>query len=200
MLVSTATSLTPSSGPNPSNATQPLTFTASVSGGIPNGETVTLLDFSNNNAVVAAGTLSNGSVALTVPAGTLLAGTHNLVASYGGDSKFAASQSAAYAQTIQVVVTNVQINGNLPGLLGAQRSMVDSIVYSFSEAVNLSGAAATIAVHSSQSGTAPTLTWTALNPNSDGSAANGRRASAEPASSATPLPTGCTTSRSPPRP
>jgi hypothetical protein len=47
--------------------------------------------------------------------------------------------------------------------------MVESIVYSFSEAVNLSGAAATIAVHSGQSGTVPTLTWTAINPNSDGS-------------------------------
>jgi hypothetical protein len=32
------------------------------------------------------------------------------------------------------------------------------------------GAAATIVVHSGQSGTVPTLTWSAINPNSDGSA------------------------------
>jgi hypothetical protein len=68
-----------------------------------------------------------------------------------------------------VVVTSAHVSGNLPSLIGVQRSMVDSIVYSFSEAVNLSGAVATIAVHSGQSGTAPTLIWTAISPSSDGS-------------------------------
>jgi hypothetical protein len=49
--------------------------------------------------------------------------------------------------------------------------MVDSIVYTFSEAVNLAAAGAfSIAVHGGQAGTAPTLVWTALNPNADGSA------------------------------
>ena len=168
-LAATTTTLTPQ-GSGTSNATQPLTFSATVTGGVPDGETITLEDASQNNAVVATATLSGGSAILSVPAGILLAGTHNLIAIYSGDANFAASQSSAYAQTIQVVVTNVQINGNLPSLLGVQRSMVDSIVYTFSEAVNLSGAAATIAVHSGQSGTAPTLTWTAMNPNSDGSA------------------------------
>ena len=141
-----------SGGVNPSNAAQPLSFTATVVGGVPDGETVTLEDASNKNTVVATSTLGGGSATLTVPAGTLLAGTHNLIAIYGGDANFAASQSSAYSQTIQVVVTTVQVNGNLSSLLGVQRSMVDSIVYSFSEPVNISGAAATIAVHSGQSG------------------------------------------------
>jgi hypothetical protein len=150
-----------------------------VSGGVPNGETVTLEDTSNGNRVVASGTLSDGSATLTVPAGTLLAGTHNLIAVYSGDATFAPSQSSPYPQTVQVVVTSVVINGNNPNGLytaagqpanGVQRSMVESIVYSFSEAVNISGAAATIAVHSGQPGTAPTLNWTAIHPNSDGSA------------------------------
>ena len=71
---------------------------------------------------------------------------------------------------MQVVVTNVQVNGSLPSLVGAQRSMVDSILYTFSEPVNISGAAATLAIHSGQSGTFPTsLTWTAIDPHSDGS-------------------------------
>jgi hypothetical protein len=48
--------------------------------------------------------------------------------------------------------------------------MVDSIVYTFSEAVNLAATGAFgIAVHSGQTGTAPTLSWMALNPKSDGS-------------------------------
>jgi hypothetical protein len=63
----------------------------------------------------------------------------------------------------------VVVNGNNAALAGVQRSMVDSIVYTFSEPVNVKGAAATIAVHVGQLGTAPTLTWTAINPNSDGS-------------------------------
>jgi hypothetical protein len=166
---STSVALTLTTGPNPSNATQPLTFTASVSGGVPDGDTVTLEDTSNGNKVVATGTLSGGSATLTVPAGTLLAGTHNLVAVYGGDANFSPSQSSAHAQTVQVVVTNVQLNGNVPSLVGVQRSMVDSIVYNFSEAVKISGAAATIAVHSGQPGAVPTLIWTSINPNSDGS-------------------------------
>ena len=161
--------LTPT-GPNPSNAMQPLSFTATVSGGAADGELVTLEDASNKNAVIATGTLSGGSVTLTVPAGTLLAGTHQLVAVYGGDINLAASQSAALAQVVQVVVTSVKVNGNNSALVGVQRSMVDSIVYTFSEAVNVAAANAFgIALHAGQSGTLPTLNWVALNPNTDGS-------------------------------
>ena len=39
-------------------------------------------------------------------------------------------------------VSGVVINGNLPALAGAQRSMVDSIVYTFSQAVKITGASA----------------------------------------------------------
>ena len=98
-------SLTLSSGPNPSNATQSLVFTAAVGGGVPNGETISLEDTNSNNKVLATGATSGGAATLTAPAGTLLAGTHNLIAVYGGDANFAASQSAPYAQTVQVTVT-----------------------------------------------------------------------------------------------
>ena len=155
LAANTAISLRPS-GPDPSTSNRPLTFTATVQPTIPSpptlpdGETV-MLDDANHNTVVATGTISGGSATLTVPAGTLLAGTHNLIAVYGGDANFAASESAPYRQTVQVVVTKAQVNGNLSSLVGTQRSMVDSILYTFSEPVNISGAAATLAIHSGQS-------------------------------------------------
>jgi hypothetical protein len=157
-------------GPNPSNAAQPLIFTASLSGGVPDGEMLTLEDASNHNAVVASGKLSNGSATLAVSAGVLLAGTHNLIAVYAGNAHFASSQSAPFTQTVQVAVTKVQVNGNVSALVGAQRSMVNSILYTFSEPVNIGIDAATIAIRSGQSGTLPTsLIWTAINPSADGS-------------------------------
>jgi hypothetical protein len=158
-------------GSSTSNATQALSYTAAITGGVPNGETVLLEDASNNDTVIATAQTSNGSATFSVPAGTLLAGTHNLIAVYGGDSTYASSTSSAVTQIVQVVVTAVQINGNLAGLVGAQRSVVDSIVYTFSEAVNIGASAFAIAVHPGQSGTVPTLSWTALNPNTDGSSA-----------------------------
>ena len=169
LVPNSAVTLVATTGSNPSSSSQPLVFTATVTGGVPDGETVTLVDAGNNNVVEATGSLSGGSTRLTIPAGTLLAGTHNLVAVYGGDANFAASESASYAQVVQVAVTVVTANGNLPTLAGVQRSMVDSIVYTFSEAVNVGANAFDIAVHSGQSGTAPTLNWAALNPNVDGS-------------------------------
>ena len=71
-LTATTTTLTANQSTT-SNATQALSFTATVSGGVPNGETVTLEDASNSDAVVATGSTTggNGTVNFTVPAGTL---------------------------------------------------------------------------------------------------------------------------------
>jgi hypothetical protein len=66
-------------------------------------------------------------------------------------------------------VVSATVNGNLPSLAGAQRSMVDSMLYTFSEPVTLDpGDAFGIAVPSGQSGTAPTLGWTAISPDASG--------------------------------
>jgi fibronectin type 3 domain-containing protein len=162
----TSTTLT-AQGPNPSNASQSLTFTVAVGGGVPDGETVTLKDSSNDNKVVATGTLTAGTAALTASAGTLLAGTHNLVAVYGGDASLGGSQSAAVAQVVQVAVMGVVINGDNPnglftaagqGTNGKQRSMVEDIVYTFSEAVTIpdANAAFTVLVAGPAGGTVPT--------------------------------------------
>jgi uncharacterized delta-60 repeat protein len=158
-------------GPNPSDPNQTLTFTATLAGGVADGETVTLVDTSNNNAAVAAGTLAGGSATLTVPAGTLAVGTHNLIAAFGGDGNFAASQSAAYAQVIQAapptLVGAPVVNGDDPNGLftaagqpanGKQRSMVEDIVYTFNEPVTIpdANAAFTVLVAGPGGGVVPT--------------------------------------------
>jgi uncharacterized repeat protein (TIGR03803 family) len=157
---------------NTTDGSAPLNFTATIAGGAPDGENVYLEDASNKDAVVAQAALSGGAASLTIPAGTLAAGPHNLIAVYGGDANFAACESAPYVQNIQtaqVAVTGVTINGNLPLLGGPQRSMVDSIVYTFSAAVNMGANAFSIAVHAGQTGTVPSPAWAAINPNGDGS-------------------------------
>ncbi|HEY2588598.1 MAG TPA: choice-of-anchor tandem repeat GloVer-containing protein, partial [Tepidisphaeraceae bacterium] len=100
LAVNSAIALALTGGSNPSTSNQSLTYTARISGGVPDGETVTLVDASNNNASVATGTLSGGTATLTVLADTLSPGTHNLIAAYAGDANFAASESIAYAQVV----------------------------------------------------------------------------------------------------
>jgi uncharacterized repeat protein (TIGR03803 family) len=100
LTANTAVSLSLTSGTSPSTFVQPLTFTVSVSGGVPDGQVVTLIDASNVGAVVATGTLVGGSATLLIPGGTLSAGTHQLIAVYAGDTTHAASESAPLLQTI----------------------------------------------------------------------------------------------------
>jgi uncharacterized delta-60 repeat protein len=173
----TAVTLT-AQGRNPSTATEPLTFTATITGGVPDGEAVSLVDASNGNAVVATGTLSGGSATLNVPAGALSIGTHTLIAGYGGDANFAASESAAYSQVVQVAPPSLVgapvINGDNPNGLftapgqprpGVQRSMVEDIVYTFDQPVTMldANAAFTVVGIGAHAGSAPaTLLATAV--------------------------------------
>jgi hypothetical protein len=64
--------------------------------------TVTFLD---GTTQLGSGPVSNGSVAFT-PTSTLTAGTHSLTASYGGDTKFAASTSSAATLTVNAAPTS----------------------------------------------------------------------------------------------
>ena len=116
---SSTVTISANNGPNPSDATQSVSLAVAITGPIPDGETVTLKDGSNGNVVVGSGTLSGGLVTITIPVGTIFAGTHNLFAVYAGDANFTGSQSATVAQVVQVVATAVKVNGNIANLAGA---------------------------------------------------------------------------------
>lgn len=96
----TAVTVKLTNGTNPSAANQQLTYTATVSGGITDGQTVLLQDASNNDAYIAAGVLVDGTATVTVLPNTLSAGTHDLIVTYGGDLTHAASFSAPLAQVV----------------------------------------------------------------------------------------------------
>jgi uncharacterized repeat protein (TIGR03803 family) len=183
LTANTGVTLAATSGSNPSDASQALTFTAIVSGGVPDWESVLLVDTSNDNAVVAGNLLQGGSATLTIPAGTLSAGTHRLVAAYRGDANFAACESAAYAQTIlarpPALAGAPVINGDDPNGLftapdqptpGVQRSMVEDIVYTFNEAVTIpdANAAFTVVGTGPHAGTAPSMLLATAVPGSNG--------------------------------
>ncbi len=63
------------------------------------------------------------------------------------------------AAIVAPTVSRAVVNGNLSALSGQQRSMVDSIVYTFTQPVKLGAGAFTIAVHNGQTGTTPWLQW-----------------------------------------
>jgi len=96
-LTSTATSL--ASSLNPSIVGENVVFTASVtapgSSAVPTG-TVTFLD---GTTVIGTGALTGAGVA-TLTTASLAAGSHNMTASYGGDTANAASVSAVRVQVV----------------------------------------------------------------------------------------------------
>jgi Bacterial Ig-like domain (group 3)/Putative Ig domain len=84
--------------PNPANAGQLVTLSATVAAasGAPTGETVTFLD---GATVLGTGTISAGGTA-TFTTASLATGNHSLSASYPGDPSFAPSTSAALTLSV----------------------------------------------------------------------------------------------------
>lgn len=80
--------------------TYPVTLVATVTSqnSIDNGDTVLLEDASNNNAVVASGTTTNGSVTFVIS--SLGYGPHNLFAFYTGDATNESGTSNTVTQTV----------------------------------------------------------------------------------------------------
>jgi hypothetical protein len=98
----TSTSL--SSNVNPSVFGQAVTFTATVTGGVPNGELVT---FKNGASTLGTAALAGGVATFTTS--TLAVGTRSIKATYSGDSKLLASTSNAVSQVIQKSTTTATI-------------------------------------------------------------------------------------------
>ena len=99
----TVTTTVVTSNINPSYLGQSVTFTANVTSnlGVPTG-TVTFLD---GAITMGTGTLSGGNATFTIA--TLLSGTHNITASYGGDPDYFGSVSAII---VQVVIPDTMID------------------------------------------------------------------------------------------
>ncbi len=93
-----------SSSQNPSTAGQSVTFTAAVSpqfSGTPSGTVI----FQEGTTTLGTGTLSGGVVIYTTS--SLAAGTHNITATYQGDSNFLSSISPAVTQAVMTAGTGV---------------------------------------------------------------------------------------------
>ncbi len=107
----TTTAIT-SNTPNPSTAGQLVAFNVSVSGGVPDGEAVTLEDASNGNAIVGTGTLTSGTATINVS--SLSVGTHDILAVYSGDASYSGSQSSQVVQTVNAISTATALVDNGP--------------------------------------------------------------------------------------
>jgi len=98
-----ATTTTLGVSPNPAASNTPVTLTATVAGG--GGTPTGSVSFRDNGSLI--GTVSlNGSGVATLVTSSLAAGSHSVVATYNGDTNFAASSSSP---------TNVTINGGGAG-------------------------------------------------------------------------------------
>src|SRR5262249_10417374 len=97
------------SSQNPSSYGQAVTFTATVSGGgiTPTGD----VTFYDGAAALGTSTVNSGRATLTTS--SLSAGSHSITGSYGGDSNYSPSTSAALAQTVNKSATSTTVTSSL---------------------------------------------------------------------------------------
>jgi len=106
------------SSANPSICGAPVTFTATVSPSVPNGEMVTFYQGATSKAPIGTGTTTGGVAILTTSA--LTQGSHTIWAEYAGDANNAYSWSVSYAQTVNIGTTTTVVTSSLnPSTVGA---------------------------------------------------------------------------------
>jgi hypothetical protein len=100
------------SNPNPAGSGQPVQLMATIQsayGGTVTG-TVNFTDL-NSSTSLGTATVSNGSAQISVL--NLAQGTHQITATYGGDSNSTGSQSATATQTVNIATTMISLNSSL---------------------------------------------------------------------------------------
>jgi len=147
-IVGSATTTTLTASPPASTGGTLVTFTANVAPSPGVNGTVT---FKDNGVILSGGAnvpLVGGVAKYTTS--TLSAASHPITAEYSGAGTFAASTS----NTLNYVVTkgapqlvSVTLNGNIPSLVGSQRSRIASIIVVFDQTVKLDSGAMTLALH-----------------------------------------------------
>ena len=137
--------ITVSSGLNPSNSGQSVTFTATVSPAGITGGTVTFYD---GTTTLGTGTLVSGTASYS--SNGLSGGSHSITAVYGGNSSYNGASSAAITQTVNPSIT--------VGTSPEGRSFtVDGTSYTSTQTFTwTAGSSHTLAVTSPQSGAAGT--------------------------------------------
>ena len=154
-----------------------VTFTADITGSPSVGTVSFYFDYGQSDQFQIGGAVNVAGGSATSDTTTALpAGSDTITAIYSGGVGFAGSQGTV---TIQVTssapppsISSVVINQDISALYnaagqpspGTQRSMVDDVVYTFSEAVSILSPSVdpnvfTIAVASGWTGTVPTLAW-----------------------------------------
>jgi uncharacterized repeat protein (TIGR01451 family) len=93
-----ATTTTLASSVNPSNAGQPVTFTATVAPTGGSGTPTGSVTFTDGGTTLGTVPLSGATAAFTTS--SLAAGSHSIAASYSGDAGFSPSTSPALTQTV----------------------------------------------------------------------------------------------------
>ena len=116
MVVLAVTQIKMASSLNPAALGSAITFSASVSG---NGGTPTgTLQFFDGTTSLGTGALSGNGVA-TVTVSNLILGSHNITATYGGDSMDAGSSSTALVQVVQAATIGATLTTSAnPSIFG----------------------------------------------------------------------------------
>jgi hypothetical protein len=116
------------SSTNPSVASQPVTFTATVTTvapgvGVPTGT----VSFHDGATLLGTGTVDGSGVATFTAAGFSV-GTHAITATYDGDSTHAPAASAAVSQSVAADTTSLTLRPITRGGSGAPTTLVADVV------------------------------------------------------------------------
>jgi hypothetical protein len=88
---------------NPSSYTQPVTFTATVTGNSPTGT----VNFFDGTTQIGSSNVSGGTASFTTV--SLAVGSHSITAKYSGDANNHASTSATLVQTVNIAADSIKL-------------------------------------------------------------------------------------------